>query len=120
MKYNMTKEDVAFELNISVPLLMDKFYIELPNNGLEGGEIRFNKQGVEDYMKDKGRKEVKETVNHPKHYNMGKIEVIDAIDDWDLDFCAGNVIKYVVRAEHKGGREDLEKALWYIQRMLKK
>lgn len=31
-------------------------------------------------------------VNSPKHYNMGKIEVIDAIEDWGLDFCLANVI----------------------------
>lgn len=27
-----------------------------------------------------------DSVNHPNHYNAGKIEVIDAIDDWNLDF----------------------------------
>jgi hypothetical protein len=37
----------------------------------------------------------KEAVNHPSHYNMGKIEVIDAIEDWKLGFHAGNVVKYV-------------------------
>ena len=61
----------------------------------------------------------KEMVNHPKHYNPGKIEVIDAIEDWQLDFNEGNVIKYVVRAKRKNDRkQDLKKALWYIQRML--
>jgi len=60
-------------------------------------------------------------VNHPQHYNEGSIEVIDAIDDWNLDFSAGNIVKYIVRAAHKGNqKEDLEKALWYIQRMLNK
>ena len=62
---------------------------------------------------------VDEMVNHPKHYNPGKIEVIDAIEDWQLDFNEGNVIKYIVRAKRKNDRkQDLEKALWYIQRML--
>ena len=61
----------------------------------------------------------KEMVNHPKHYNPGTIEVIDAIEDWQLDFNEGNIIKYVVRAKRKNNRkQDLEKALWYIQRML--
>jgi len=60
-----------------------------------------------------------EMVNHPKHYNPGKIEVIDAIEDWKLDFNEGNIIKYIVRAKRKNDRkQDLEKALWYIQRML--
>jgi len=58
-----------------------------------------------------------ESVNHPTHYNTGKFEVIDVIEDWRLGFNLGNVVKYVARAEHKGNsQEDLEKALWYIQR----
>ena len=58
-------------------------------------------------------------VNNPKHYNTGKIEVIDAIEDWNLGFHAGNVIKYVARHERKGKPiEDLEKAKWYIDRLI--
>ncbi len=60
-------------------------------------------------------------VNQPKHYNPGKIPVIDAIDDWDLDFSAGNVVKYLVRAGNKTGEDaksDLLKALWYLQRLI--
>lgn len=57
------------------------------------------------------------TVDHPPHYNVGKFEVIDVIDDWGLSFNLGNVVKYVARAEHKGKAvEDLEKAAWYINR----
>jgi hypothetical protein len=59
-------------------------------------------------------------VNSPEHYNQGKIEVIDAIDAWDLNFSEGNVIKYVTRHRHKGNQvEDLKKALWYIERLIK-
>ena len=60
----------------------------------------------------------KESVNHPSHYNTGKIEVIEAIDDWNLDFCLGNAVKYIARAGKKDPDktiEDLEKAKWYIQ-----
>ncbi len=60
-------------------------------------------------------------VNHPSHYNKGKIEVIDAIEDWKLGFNLGNVVKYVARADHKGKRlEDLKKALWYLQMEINK
>jgi hypothetical protein len=45
-----------------------------------------------------------ELVNHPDHYNQGKIEVIDAIQDWGLDFIEGNVVKYVARSRHKSSR----------------
>lgn len=58
-------------------------------------------------------------INHPAHYNVGKIEAIDVIDDWDLGFCLGNTIKYIARAGHKDPNstiEDLKKAKWYIDR----
>ena len=58
-------------------------------------------------------------VDHPKHYNSGKIEVIDAIEDWMMGFCDGNVIKYVARHKHKGKPiEDLKKAKWYLERLI--
>lgn len=59
-----------------------------------------------------------ERVNHPQHYNKGKIEVIDFIEDQDLNFHLGNVVKYVTRAEMKGGLEDLKKARWYLDRYI--
>ena len=60
-----------------------------------------------------------EKVNHPSHYNVGKIEVINAIEEWQLDFALGNAVKYIARAGHKGGTpqdaiDDLDKAVWYI------
>jgi len=59
------------------------------------------------------------SVNHPKHYNTGKIEVIDAIEEWEMGFCDGNVIKYVARHRHKGKPiEDLKKAKWYLERLI--
>ena len=56
-------------------------------------------------------------VEHPAHYNMGRIEVIDAIEEWGFGegFNRGNAIKYIARAGHKGSEiEDLQKAKWYI------
>ena len=60
-------------------------------------------------------------VDHPSHYNQGTIEVIDAIEDWNLNFCLGNAIKYIARCAYKGHKkEDLEKAIWYLKRELEK
>jgi hypothetical protein len=60
-----------------------------------------------------------EAVNSPAHYNQGNIEVIDAIEDWGLDFNAGNVVKYVSRHQHKAEPlEDLKKARWYLDRII--
>ena len=63
----------------------------------------------------------REAVNHPSHYNTGNIEVIDAIEDWGLDFNAGNVVKYVARHQHKANPiEDLKKARWYLDRLIER
>lgn len=62
-----------------------------------------------------------EAVNHPPHYNKGKIEVIDFIDDQRLDFCRGNAVKYICRAPFKGSAmNDIDKAIWYLQRYKQK
>jgi uncharacterized protein DUF3310 len=63
---------------------------------------------------------IKETVEHPAHYNMGKYEVLDVILDWRLDYLLGNVIKYVARSRHKGSElTDLCKAREYLNRKIK-
>lgn len=59
------------------------------------------------------------SVENPKHYNTGNIEVISAIEDWNLNFHLGNVVKYIARAGKKDSDkiiEDLEKAKWYLTR----
>ena len=60
-----------------------------------------------------------DSVNHPPHYADKKIEVIDYIRDTltaegFVDYCIGNVIKYVSRWRKKGGVEDLKKAQVYL------
>ena len=57
-------------------------------------------------------------IDHPDYYKAGGIEAIDVIEDWKLDFCLGNAIKYIARAGKKSDdvRTDLEKAAWYIKR----
>lgn len=65
----------------------------------------------------------KEMVDHPDHYNKGKIEVIDYIESLGIheDFCIGNAIKYLSRYKHKGNAlEDLKKARWYIDYIINK
>lgn len=62
-----------------------------------------------------------EKINHPQYYNEGKIEAIDVIEDWGLNFSLGCVIKYVCRAEYKNSTlEDLEKASWYLTREIER
>ena len=63
-----------------------------------------------------------DVVNHPSHYTDGKIEVIEFIEDKNLGFCLGNAVKYIARAGKKDPNkeiEDLEKAIWYVNRRIK-
>ena len=65
----------------------------------------------------------KEKVNHPDHYNSGKYEVMDVIEDAGLGegFCLGNALKYILRAKHKENYvEDLKKAKWYIDYIIER
>ncbi|WMM16860.1 DUF3310 domain-containing protein [Staphylococcus epidermidis] len=75
-------------------------------------------------------KEVEKTlddkVNHPSHYTYGDIEIMDFIEqvtkDYkpELAFAIGNAIKYISRANRKNGKEDLDKARWYLNRAFEK
>ena len=64
-------------------------------------------------------------VSHPKHYTQGDIECIDALKAATVGkrgieaVCVANVIKYLWRYEGKNGIEDVRKAKWYIERLLK-
>jgi hypothetical protein len=66
-------------------------------------------------------KELRDPVEHPAHYTFGKIEVLDAIEDWGLDYHRGNILKYIVRAGKKGDKliEDLRKARFYLDRYIR-
>ena len=68
-----------------------------------------------------------DAVNHPSHYNYGDIEVIDFIeqvtqqyeDGFDA-YIVGNALKYLARSPHKNGLEDVKKAVWYLDRLIKR
>jgi len=66
-------------------------------------------------------KEYKDEDNINPTYYRKKIEVTDFIMEYELDFCSGNVIKYLVRQGKKNpnGLEDLNKAKWYLTRLMK-
>jgi|TARA_R110000824_G_scaffold114898_1_gene265725 hypothetical protein len=62
-------------------------------------------------------------VNHPKHYTQGSLEYLDAVDGLQLGFYQGNIMKYVVRYKYKHAAQelriqDLEKALFYLKRLI--
>lgn len=72
---------------------------------------------------EKGPNMKNDNVNSPNHYRQGGIECIEAIkasmsEKGFRDYLKGNVMKYIWRYEHKGRViEDIEKALWYLNRL---
>ena len=72
-----------------------------------------------------GKESNVDMVNHPSHYTQGGIECIDCIKSATVGkvgieaFCVGNAIKYLFRYEEKNGIEDVKKARWYIDRLIK-
>lgn len=64
-------------------------------------------------------------VNHPAHYTAGGIECIDALKAATVGLegieavCTANAIKYLWRWKFKNGGEDLKKAIWYINYLLR-
>jgi hypothetical protein len=66
---------------------------------------------------------MRESVHHPTHYGGADntYEAIKVIEAWGLDFCLGNVVKYISRAGKKDPNkelEDLKKAVWYLNRRI--
>jgi hypothetical protein len=49
------------------------------------------------------------------HYKTAGIQPIEYIQANGLNFCEGNAVKYITRHRKKGGKQDLEKALHYLQ-----
>lgn len=64
-----------------------------------------------------------DVVDKPAHYNNGEIEAIDYIKQQlgneFYAYCEGNVHKYLHRYGYKNGVEDLRKARWYLDKLIK-
>ena len=65
-----------------------------------------------------------DVVNNPSHYNQNTMETIDVLENSmpRVHFCGylrGNILKYMLRYEYKGGIDDLKKAQWYLNRLIK-
>jgi len=61
----------------------------------------------------------RDNINHPSHYKSSKMECIEIIEAFGLNFHLGNAVKYIIRSGKKGdAKEDLNKAIWYLQRAI--
>ena len=89
----------------------------------------------EEYMKERMREETMaslqgaananwaaDMVNNPPHYNQAGVECIEAIraatDEGYQYYLQGNIIKYLWRYRYKNGVQDLEKAQWYLEKLI--
>lgn len=64
-----------------------------------------------------------DNVNHPKHYETGKYECIEVMQEAIgtpavKAFCVCNAFKYLYRSERKNGLEDIKKAIWYLNKYI--
>ncbi len=70
-----------------------------------------------EFLDNSGRKDM---VNHPPHYTaIPGLKVIDITEN--LNFCLGNAVKYILRADYKGDWEtDIRKSIWYLNREIER
>ena len=69
-----------------------------------------------------GVHDMKDMVNSPPHYNKFGVECIEAIQSATGEgyeyYLQGNIMKYLWRYRYKNGVQDLEKAQWYLTRLI--
>ena len=92
------------------------------NNGMENnnssnrmGDVRSGMSDIQLCMSQK------EQVNHPNHYNQGQYECIAVMEsiygiEATMNFCLLCAFKYTWRTNDKDGIQDIDKAIWYLQK----
>tara|TARA_R100000152_G_C6733521_1_gene157928 strand:- start:247 stop:555 length:309 start_codon:yes stop_codon:yes gene_type:complete len=85
-------------------------------------DIKLNGIPLDDLMKYAHKEMDDDLVNHPAHYNNGKIECIEAIEamlthEEFIGYLRGNSLKYRWRFRYKNGIQDLDKADWYENKL---
>jgi hypothetical protein len=96
----------------------------------EWNEVNMNTQTTKkdegkSFLADLWNSQTNDEVNHPSHYNNGKIECIEAIEAASTQeefegYLRGNVLKYVWRFKYKDNIKDLRKARWYLDKLIEK
>ena len=118
-KTKMFRKDTEIVVN-ALPVLEGVYCVK----DEQGREYLIHEEFL-NFTKEKETK-IKDNIN-PQHYKNGTrgIETIDTIiellgEKGFVNYCVGNIIKYVSRYEFKNGLEDLKKAKWYSEIILKK
>ena len=99
----------------------------------DGGRVEFDQDLVAELgsiddvanrlQQSKHVQEAEDMVNSPSHYTQGSVECIDAIQsalspEEFKGYLRGNILKYMWRTNQKGGKQDLEKSLWYLNKLI--
>jgi hypothetical protein len=116
----MSPKEVGHKFTcINHPRMKDNSFVQVPITlPVRPPKGDFN---VPNTTKDIVEASAQDNINHPKHYVTDKVEVIDVIEAFELDFHLGSVLKYVLRHNRKGKPlEDLRKAAWFLARKIKK
>ena len=92
------------------------------NNGMESSNSNNNMSSVcSDMSNIQLCMSRKEQVNHPNHYNQGQYECIAVMEsiygiEATMNFCLLCAFKYTWRTNDKDGIQDIDKAIWYLQK----
>lgn len=85
-------------------------------------KARLEQEEIRMKQANKQTDNVVDMVNSPPHYNQQGIECIDAIqaatDEGFQHYLQGNIVKYIWRYRYKNGKQDLEKAAWYLNKLI--
>jgi signal peptidase I len=116
----INKTEIHAKQKLSKFNLLWVFNIDCFKNG-DISLLKNQKSNILNNVRDCVNKLNSDMVNHPFHYKGNKFEVIDVINDFDLNFNVGNIIKYTLRAGKKDDAvQDLEKAKQYIEFEIKR
>lgn len=105
--------------------LSDINYKSISNKGTFPEEKDCGPTNITTSATIEGEQKKVEKVNHPSHYNSKGKETIEVLKDYLSEeeyagFLKGNILKYIHRYEYKAGLEDLEKAKWYLEELIRR
>ena len=91
------------------------------NNDMENSNSSISVDNFLDNMSRIQLRMQREKVNHPNHYNQGQFECIAVMEsiygiEATMNFCLLCAFKYIWRTNNKDGIQDIDKAIWYLQK----
>lgn len=119
VEYVSSREEYARKFNMFPEYKFDKNSEPNYEVGMAKEPVNIAELDAQTNMPD-----INDPVNHPSHYTQGGIECIEAIEaactglTGQEGYLVGQVIKYIWRWKHKNGLQDLEKAEWYLERLI--